>query len=286
MCRQRIYFFLFQPFAVHFRLAAAKKCQLYNIMKKTLNLIGLCSALLMQMVLLSCEKDELTEPATVECQFTTTTETAMDGLLSIERFDLNLAKLDISGRRTNENDMFFSRDFNEQTGHFQFSGIGARSTTLQIPQGVYETLVFYLSIAEEEFEFEDDADDDDETSDLAEYIQKTKPGILIVARYSSAGNEFPVIISMNDDVRRLALDARQDGTSTVVLKKGTPSFATISIDPAYWFTSITSQMMESATTFPLDGEEAVFIGSEYNGPIYDQIVGRIQGSMTLNIEHP
>jgi hypothetical protein len=90
---------------------------------------------------------------------------------------------------------------------------------------------------------------------------------------------------MNDDVRRLALDARQDGTSTVVLKKETPSVATISIDPAYWFTSITPAMIESATTFPLDNEEAVFISSEYNGPIYNQIVGRIQGSMTLNIEN-
>ncbi len=254
-------------------------------MKRILNLTVLCGLLLMQSLLQSCEKDELTEPATVECQFTTSTETAMDGLLSIERFDLNLSKLDISGRRTNENDMFFSRDFDGETGHFQFSDIGVKSTTLQIPQGVYETLVFYLSIVEEEFEFEHDADDDDETADLAEYIQKAKPGILVVASYSSGDKELPVIISMNDDVRRLALDARQDGTSTVVLKKETPSVATISIDPAYWFTSITPAMIESATTFPLDNEEAVFISSEYNGPIYNQIVGRIQGSMTLNIEN-
>jgi hypothetical protein len=109
----------------------------------------------------------------------------MDGLLSIERFDLNLSKLDIGGRRTNENDMFFSRDFDLETGHFPFSDSGVRSMTLQIPQGVYETLVFYLSIVEEEYEFEHDADDDDETADLAEYIQKAKPGILVVASYSS-----------------------------------------------------------------------------------------------------
>lgn len=257
-----------------------------TIMKRILKLTLLCTVLLMQMVLLSCEKDELTEPATVECQFSVETESAMNGLLTIERFDLNLSRLDISGRRTNENDMFFSRGFDAQTGHFQLSDAGIGSTTLQIPQGVYETLVFYLTVVEEEYEFEHDADDEDETADLGEYIQKAKPGILLVGRYSSGSKEFPVIISMNEDVRRLALDAHQDGTSTITLKKGAPSLARISFDPAYWFTSITPDMLESATTYPLDGEEAVFIGSDYNGHIYDQIAGRIQGSATHNVEHP
>jgi hypothetical protein len=255
-------------------------------MNRILNLTVLCAVLLMQMVLLSCEKDELTEPATVECQFSVKTESAMHGLLSIERFDLNLSRLDISGRRTNENDMFFSRSFDAQTGHFQLSDAGIGATTLQIPQGVYETLVFYLTVVEEEYEFEHDADDDDETADLAEYVEKAKPGILLVAKYSSGSKEFPVIISMNEDVRRLALDAHQDGTSTITLKKGVPSLARITFDAAYWFTSITPDMLESATTYPLEGKEAVFISSEYNDHIYDQIAGRIQGSGTLNLEHP
>lgn len=239
----------------------------------------------MQLGLGSCEKDELTEPATVTCQFIAETRVAMNGLLTIERFDINLSKMDISGRRANENDMFFSRSFDRETGHFEVLGSETSSIVLQIPQGVYETLVYYITVSEEDYEFEyGSADDDDETGDLAEYVRNARPGILITAQYVSGDKVFPVIIALNDDIRRLVLDAQQDGSATVILQKEISSLATITFDPAYWFTSVTPAMLESAIAFPMVDEEAVFISDEYNEFIYNQIAGRIQGSATLTIE--
>lgn len=233
----------------------------------------------------SCTKDELAEPATITCEFLLQSDNVMEGKLTMDRLDLNLSKLDISGRRVNENDMFFTRKFNRETGHFKLLDAEVPSTVLQIPQGSYETLVFYVTVTEEEYEFEyGSSGDDDETGDLAEYIQKAKPGILVVGRYNNGTEDFPVIISLNDDIRKLALDASQNGLPSVVLQKEIPSRAVVTFDVSFWFTAITPAMMEAALTFPLNGENSVVISEDYNENIYNQIASRIQGSTTLVIE--
>jgi hypothetical protein len=234
----------------------------------------------------SCSKDELTKPATVTCEFYAQTDDVMEGNLTIERLNLNLSEIDISGRRTGDDDMFFTRRFNAENGYFILSDVNTTSTVLQIPQGTYETLVFYTTLREEEYEFEygTSGGDDDETSDLAEYIENARPGILLIGRYVNGAENFPVVIALNDDIRRLALDATQSGLPTVTLEKGVPALGTVTFDVSYWFTSITAAMMESAVKFPLNGEGAVVISEDYNELIHDQIAGRIEASVTLTIE--
>ena len=239
-----------------------------------------------QLMLASCGKDDLTEPATVTCQLETLSPTAMEGQLVIDRLDLNLSEIDISGRRTNENDMFFTRKLTSTTGRFELLGTETPSVILQIPQGSYQTLVFYLTLREEEYEFEYGSNDgeDDETGDLTEYIAKAKPGLLLVGRYTKGAVTFPVIVSLNDDIRRVAAEALQNGTPDVVLQKDVPVDAVCSIDPEYLFMSITSSMLESAITFPMGDEDAVVISEEYNENIYNQLAGRMQGAVALIIE--
>jgi hypothetical protein len=236
-------------------------------------------------LLVSCGKDELTEPATVVCTFQVESQIPLGGALVFERIDLNLSRLDISGRRSGENDMFFSRKFDKLSGNFQLLQTEPSSTRLQIPQGTYESLVFYLTPNEEDYEFEyGSTGEDDETGDLAEYLLNAKPGVLVVARYTNGSVSFPVIISLNDDIRRFALEVSQAGLSTVVLRKEIVSQATVLIDPAYWFTAITTTMFENAVTFPLNGEDAVVISEDYNENLYNLIAGRLEGSASVTFE--
>lgn len=248
-------------------------------------LIGLITVLVgaVTLILNGCSKDEFTEPATVTVEFQSTAATAMNGELVIERLDLNLAEIDISGRRTSEGDMFFTRKFSSETGHFALMDSEIQSTVLQIPQGSYQSLVFYTTVREEEYEFEYGSSDgeDDETGDLQEYILKAKPGLLVAARYSNGGDEFPVIVSLNDDIRRFAVEAFQNGGTTVLLQKEIPAQATFTLDPEYLFGSITETMLQSAVTFPLNGEDAVVISEEYNVSMYNQLANRMQGSVAL-----
>lgn len=255
------------------------------MVKRILKLSVTAVFLGVQLVLSSCGKDELTEPATVTCQFETLSATAMSGQLVIERMDLSLSKIDISGRRVSESDMFFTRRFTVENGRFEVLGDENSSAVLQIPQGSYQTLVFYLTLREEEYEFEyGSSGETDETGDLAEYLENAKPGLLLVARYTNGGESFPVIVALNDDIRRVAAEATQDGMPSVVLQKEVPSLATVTLDPEYLFLSITSSMLESAFTFPLGGEEAVVISEEYNETIYNQLAGRMQGAVALTVE--
>lgn len=240
------------------------------------------------LVLNGCGKDEFTEPATVTLEFQSATVTAMSGQLVIERLDLNLAEIDISGRRANEGDMFFTRRFNSETGNFQLLSDEIQSTVLQIPQGSYQSLVFYTTVREEEYEFEygSTEGEDDETNDLAEYISLAKPGLLLVGRYNNGVNEFPVIISLNDDIRRFAAEAIQNGSSTVLLQKEVPATAVIKLDPEYLFLSITDAMLQGALTFPLGDEDAVMISEEYNTTMYNQLAGRLQAAVALTFIDP
>lgn len=243
--------------------------------------------LLLGVILLSgCGKDELIEPATITCTFVSQSRSAMTGLLNLERIDLNIAEFDISGRRTSEGNMFFTRSFSKQTGYFPVLDDVSPSTILQIPQGSYSSLEFYTTLREEDYEFEygNSEGEDDETGDLVEYIQQAKPGLLIVARYVNGATEFPVIISLNDDIRRFAVEATQGGTSSVVLHKDVPATATFTLDPEYLFSTISSAALEGALKFPLNAEQAVVVSEEYNETIYNQLAGRMQGAVALTVE--
>lgn len=238
-------------------------------------------------MLSGCGKDELTEPATITCMFVAGTQSSMSGKLSLERIDLNIAEFDISGRRTSEGAIFFTRSFNTQTGYFPLLEDVSPSTILQIPQGSYTSLVFYTTLREEEYEFEygSSAGEDDETGDLVEYMQQAKPGLLVVARYTNGGTEFPVIISLNDDIRRFAVEAMQGGTTSVVLHKDVAATATFALDTDYLFAALSTASLEGALKFPLNAEQAVVISEEYNETIYNQLAGRMQGAIALTVEN-
>lgn len=242
--------------------------------------------LLVQFFFAACDKDELTEPATLHLEAQATSTTAMDGLLVIDRLVLNISKLDVSGRRLAEGDMYFSRNLDAKSGNFEIWPEASAPTILQIPQGAYETLVFYTTLREEDYEFEYGSDDDDdETGDLQEYITYARPGLFLVGRYTHGAVTFPVVISLNDDIRRLAIDATQAGMPTVILQKEITALATLTLDPAYLFLSITSAQLEAAQAFPLENEQAVVISEEYNSTLYNQLAGRIQGAVTLTVEN-
>lgn len=238
------------------------------------------------MLLMGCSKDELTEPTKITCEFVSQSETAMSGMLALERIDLSIDEFDISGSRSG-GDMFFTRKFNKQNGYFPLLDDVTPSTVVQIPQGSYNSLIFYTTIREEDYEFEygDSDGEDDETGDLATYIQNARPGLLIVARYTNGGTEFPVIISLNDDIRRFAIEAMQGGTTSLVLHKEIPLLATFTLDPEYLFGALTTTALENAIKFPLNAEQAVMISEEYNKAIYNQLAGRLQGSVTLSLEN-
>lgn len=242
--------------------------------------------IIMPGTLVSCGKDELTEPATLHFGAKAGKTAVMEGALVIDRLELNISKLDISGRRVSENDMYFTRNLNKETGYFALLPEVAATTTLQIPQGAYQTLVFYTTLREEDYEFESGSTgEDDETGDLQEYITKAKPGLLLLGRYTQDETSFPVVVSLNDDIRRIAIDATQGGLPSVTLQKEIASTATLMLDAAYLFVPVTHAMLENAQSFMLNGEQAVVISEEYNTVLYSQLAGRIQGAVTLTIEN-
>lgn len=244
------------------------------------------SFLVFLIILSGCGKDELTEPASVTCVFEATSATAMDDKLTIDRLDLNLAEIDISGRRTSEGDMFFTRKFNTDNGRFELFSDEVQSTLFQVPQGSYQSLVFYPTLREDEYEFEYGNNDgeEDETGDLEVYVARARPGLLIVGRYRDGVDDFPVIVSLNDDIRRFAVEAIQGGSTSVVLQKEIPARAVFSFDPQFLFTPVTGEMLRNAATFPLGSAQAVVISEDYNVQMYNLLASRIQGAVALTFE--
>lgn len=210
----------------------------------------------------------------------------MSGMLTLERLDLNLSEIDISGRRTSGGEIFFTRTFNKEKGFFPMLDNVPPTSVFQVPQGSYSSFVFYTTLREEDYEFELGSSDgeDDETNDLAEYVSKARPGLLIVARYVNGATEFPVIISLNDDISRFAVEATQGGTSSVVLYKDVPATATFTLDPEFLFATISTATLEAAVKFPLNAEQAVMISEDYNENMYNQLAGRMQGAVTLTVD--
>lgn len=252
------------------------------------HLVRLFSFILLwsSVLLAGCDKDELTIPATITCKFISQSPSAMGGKLTVNRLDLSIAQTSISGKRTSGEDMFFIRSFNKQTGYFPLLAASAPATVLQVPQGSYNTIIFYTILREEDYVFEsgNSEGEDEETSDLNEYVAKARPGLLIVARYANVNMEFPVIVSMNDNVRRFGVEALQNGTSGAVLYKDVPVQATFTLDPEYLFSSITPGAIEAAQKFPFNGEQAVMISAQYNTSLYNQLAGRIPEAVALTLE--
>ncbi|MBT30519.1 MAG: hypothetical protein CMO01_12745 [Thalassobius sp.] len=236
-------------------------------------------------LLCACDKEDFTDPADLNCYFTLTADAPINGNLSVESVIINLSGIDINGDHTNENKTLrFERNFSGDDGQFSLIGSDAsQPVNIQIPQGIYSSLQFDLNLREDEFEFELDADDDDETNNLTEYVQRANPGILLIGTYTSEGESLKIVFSVDDDLSRIRTNAEQNGESTIVLEKLTPSTATFNFDVDYWFGLVTNQMIQNAARLELDGEPAVFIYEDFNENLFSTVVSRIEASTQLTI---
>ncbi|MCC5930557.1 MAG: hypothetical protein JJU28_15020 [Cyclobacteriaceae bacterium] len=244
--------------------------------------------------LMSCEADDFFKSAArIDCYFSHSGGSILGGRLTIDQATVHLQEIEISGIRSNANDVQLNRSFPTEGGKYSlFSGDPAQPLIFDIPQGIYDRLSFLLYLRQNDYElkFERDDDDDDEIEvDLYDYFKRATPAFLLRGKYrKSNGKTYPFVLIV-DDLIRLNVSARQGGNRQLVLEESVLYTALIEYNLSYWFGLITPAMLDAAEIAEVedaedDDDDYLIIHKNINQNLYANIVARIEESTRFEID--
>lgn len=227
----------------------------------------IASLVLMIFGLLSCEKDELTLPAEVNFEFSMEPYQTDGTLKSMNSFNLNegtieINSLEFDGRRSQGEDYYFTKHFDEALHADLHTGKKNQEVTFDIPQGVYNRIDLNLTIGTEE---------DNAIRLQGTFQQGPFEEITVVFEYS-----------FTENVRIRARN--KEGNEQIVLKKDTPTTATVVLDVPFLFQLVNTGMIQFAEITPVDGSDVILINIEKNTDIFNLLATRLDKSMRVIFE--
>lgn len=218
----------------------------------------------------------------------------------IDEIGLGLNSISILGYREQGSDVFLTRNFDDG----KFFVVNPTSSNvyeiLDIPQGVYNPISFSFNFQPDDDE--DDLIDDildwlkdfDEGNDLYElqedlgdiiedYLDDVSPCIIVKGRFTSSSNIKHIVMVVNDPLTFKILGNNRNGAPEVVFDSGVVNTGNLQLNPSYWFSVITLEMLNNATVGVIDDEEYILLSKYLNTQLYAAIYNRIEVSTTLTI---
>ena len=247
----------------------------------------------------SCNRDKNNAPVDVELVIQSNSEPILNGNLTNEEFYIHLSKIDIVGVREVGENINFTRVFE---GNKKFNLLNSNSESLNIPEGVYNTLLFNLNFVNnpededllEEIndwleDFNDEEDDvislqEDLGEIIEEYNKSTKNTFYFKGKFTLNNQEkYVVFVLNNEDVFNLFAKNTLDNQK-LSLSKDIPMQAKIIFNPSYWFSNISTTILNDAFVGVIDGKQYILINKYINTNLYTNIFNRIEESTTFILE--
>lgn len=249
------------------------------------------------MVLMSsCIKEDFTLPANVELNFQVPEDELMANT-QLEFLYLNISSLEIEGGRPVGENLFTEfrmKEVDEEEGFVVYPTLD-KDIGLELPSGPYSQLqfsfLFYKAADEEGFlkDINDWKEDDEEDplsveEDLGQivedYLDDLYPSLLLKARYSDGDKDAYIVFVLND-VFELNTSLFSQGSSEISLLRNSRNQIAIALNPKYWFSLITPNMLANAIKADIDGEKYIFIHKRVNETLFSTINNRIEESTRI-----
>jgi hypothetical protein len=258
----------------------------------------------------SCEKEDLTLPASLELSFSAEVRTALNGDVSLGSSEINSGSFRFIGKRNAAEDVDFTLRF-DQPKRISLSDPSDKKVKADIPQGLYNSFdIQWNSIQSagnfQEFNEEledflddlnedDDGDDDDngnnengnppsgiidDLDDVVEaYFENISPGIMIEAELMD-GNQSIKIIFVIDDELIMELKVRgHSGNNEISLDADVNNNLLVEFDTDYWMKPLSKQVFKRAWKAEMEnGDKVIFIHKSINPDIYTILLGRLENA--------
>ena len=246
------------------------------------------------LLLPACEKDDFTQPASLELELSASETPAMEGKLAFREVVMQAQRMEIEGRRKAGEDVFFERDL-------RAGAIAVHehpSILLDLPQGIYNRLMLSLVFnpdeeAEEEMKRQiDDLLDElkgnvlppaaeAELGELILRYREGKPGFICTGTYSGEQEDLEVVLVINDPFILSMAAVNSGGTKEIVLERDKNNSAALRLDFEKWFSVVPEPLMEKALKGRAGGKNYVLIHKKVNHQLFNMLYNRIEQYTTL-----
>lgn len=269
-------------------------------MKKKLSKWLSILSILLFLVAVGCDKEDYTLPVKFDLTFSIKNDPILDGTITINEIELGLKSIDIQGYREQGDDVFLTRNFDNQR-NIKLKLTSTRVTeSFDIPQGTYNPISFSYAFqpdGEEEdliedildwfYDFEGGDDLQELQEDLGEivedYLEDIRPCIIVKGTFISNSKTKHLVMVVNNPLTFKILGKNKNGGSEVTLDKSFVNSGNLQFNPAYWFSAITPAMLNNAIVGTINDEEYIFLSKYVNSTVYGTIYNRIEESTTLTI---
>lgn len=248
-----------------------------------------------------CGKEDFTLPVDFQLQFSMAENPIMNGAITIDYVHLHLKSIDIRGYRELGEDVFLTRKIDEDHRVTLQTSTPKDRMQFDIPQGIYNPLSFSFIFRPDEEEsslvddigswLEDVEDVENDPADLQEdlgdiiedYLDDLQPCIIVKGKYSHNQLVRNLVIVINDPLNFQVISKNKNEEQIVALDKDIVNRATLYLDPSYWFSVVTTEMLNGTFHGILDDEPYIFLNKYVNSQLYTAIFNRIEESTTLVI---
>lgn len=208
----------------------------------------------------SCEK-KWKRPTTLEIGFKLETD-SYSSLVRFNEGSIYLSNFNFNGSRKQgspEVELDKTLSSNEELSD-TYSDAGF---TLDVPQGTYTRI---------DFEFGADCDN-------------TGSSVVMNGMYINSVNDtlyvkFEMAADENFKIRAQSTS----GSEEIVFVEDIHKKATITLNPDYWFATISSSLLDNATITVIDDENVILISEDENNDIYNLIVNRMKDGNKIIVE--
>jgi hypothetical protein len=252
------------------------------------------------MIISGCEKEDYTLPVKFKMNFTIKDEPILGGSIVIEEIGLGLKSISILGYREEGGDVFLTRSFDDGDFFVIKPTSNNVSVKLDIPQGVYNPISFSYTfqpdeeesdLVEDLIEWLEDLNEGGDPLELQEglgniiedYLDDIEPCIMVKGKFTNGSGTKHIVMVVNDPLTFKILGSNRNGGPEVVLDKDATNVGNLQLNPSYWFSIITPEMLNSAIVGIIDDKEYILLSKYINTQVYTLLYNRIEQSTTLII---
>jgi hypothetical protein len=231
-------------------------------MRKLISLVFISLIL----VVYSCQKDELTEPTSVDLEFSMDSYTCNGdgGAKSGTSFEMTegtmiVESIEFDGRRDVGEDYFFTSDFSEPLIAQMHIQQTSQNVSYDIPQGVYNRIELNFSIGD---------GNEDALCLQGKYQKGPLDEIEIRFEYS-----------FKEQIRVRARNNKEE--EQIVLKSNADLKAKVIFDVPHFFQFVNMNMIKNAEVIQVEGKDLILINSNSNTNIFNVLIPKLDNSIRV-----
>lgn len=220
-----------------------------------MNRLGILALVVLLLGFSSCnkEKKKWKEPVDVTFRMDVNRTAAMSGDLKFTGGTFSLNKFDFDGKRTQADDVFFTKSFSGEVVSFD-PNKDIAALDFVIPQGTYSNISVVFV-----------ADGEGDKSIVVEGTYTSSSSITNPLRLEMEAIEIYTVVA-----------TAAGGSNEIVLDKDVASMSTITLDPVLWFQPVSTSLLDNATLVNVSGTPTILINDANNEDIFDLVIDRAE----------